>query len=134
MSQSVHGTISGYQYWLCRCLLCGTAQRNYYLRYYQTAKGKKARKRIYVKQAARTARNRELLDLIKVERGCYLCGYNKHPAALHFDHVVGKKRKNVSQLLGHPTILIFKEIEKCQLICANCHAAKTWKKSGLQKV
>lgn len=26
------------------------------------------------------------LDALKLEAGCVDCGYNKHPAALHFDH------------------------------------------------
>lgn len=48
---------------------------------------------------------------------------------MHFDHRPGEKKlfsistaKNVSQNLE----IIQKEIDKCDLVCANCHATRTW--------
>lgn len=62
---------------------------------------------------------------IKLERGCADCGYAEHPEALHFDHLPGyKKLFQVSGVnLSRETIIA--EIEKCEVVCANCHAVRT---------
>jgi hypothetical protein len=47
---------------------------------------------------------------------------------LEFDHIDRKtKRDNIAQMITQrewPVILA--EIEKCQVMCANCHRRKTW--------
>lgn len=62
----------------------------------------------------------------KINRGCSQCGYRKNAHALQFDHLKDKIA-NVSDLIrsdyGLDTIM--KEIEKCQILCANCHAEIT---------
>ena len=52
----------------------------------------------------------------KLERGCDACGYRKNPAALHFHHLdrATKTKKHISNP-NDP------EIQKCTLLCANCH-------------
>ncbi len=67
---------------------------------------------------------RRWLDAFKVKAGCVDCGYRSHHAALHFDHVRGKKKLNVSfaKSIGQAR----SEIEKCEVRCANCHAVKTF--------
>lgn len=62
---------------------------------------------------------RAWLDAYKMRRGCFDCGYNQHPAALDFDHVVAGKKKNVSACSNLDEAII--EIEKCVVRCANCH-------------
>ena len=70
---------------------------------------------------------RELLDKIKLEKGCKECGYKEHPVALDFDHInpetkeftIGTCYTSVSLKRLH------KEIKKCQILCANCHRIKT---------
>ena len=37
-------------------------------------------------------KRRAALNEIKLSRGCKLCGYNKHPAALDFDHRDGEEK------------------------------------------
>lgn len=56
------------------------------------------------------------------------CGEND-PACLDFDHIKGEKIDSVSQLCMRAYSLnkILKEIEKCELRCANCHRKKTAK-------
>lgn len=53
---------------------------------------------------------------------CCKCGFN-HPAALQFHHI-GEKSAEVGRLvnLGKPVDTIMKEISKCEVLCANCHA------------
>lgn len=62
----------------------------------------------------------------KLTVGCQMCGYSRHPRALQFDHL-RDKLGNVSDLVrsdyGEKTV--WAEIEKCQVLCANCHAEVT---------
>lgn len=55
---------------------------------------------------------------------CELCGYNKSFSALDFHHI-DKSTKSFSISEGCRTSKskeeIFKEIEKCILLCSNCH-------------
>jgi TnpA family transposase len=67
---------------------------------------------------------RRWLDNYKVELGCVDCGYRDHHAALHFDHVRGEKTINVCNAKSIEQAR--REIVKCEVRCANCHAVKTF--------
>lgn len=61
----------------------------------------------------------------KIKRGCDKCGYKKHSAALQFHHRDPKdKIHNIAEMAGrnYSKEVILKEINKCDLLCANCHA------------
>ena len=58
---------------------------------------------------------------IKLEKGCVRCGYKEHPAALDFHHKDGKKDMQISRMVYHGIDKIKKEIDKCEILCANCH-------------
>lgn len=69
---------------------------------------------------------RQLICEYKLDRGCAICGYRDHPDALHFDHLPGNdKNGNISQIYRNSWQDVLKEIEKCQVLCANCHAIET---------
>jgi hypothetical protein len=70
-------------------------------------------------------KRREMLNQIKMEAGCCDCGYNEHPAALHFDHVLGVKNFNISMDPKRKWQDILEEIAKCEIVCANCHSIRT---------
>ena len=54
------------------------------------------------------------------------CGYNEYPEALDFDHLPGQlKIKDVSHMLGHSLESLMAEIDKCEVVCANCHRHRT---------
>jgi len=60
--------------------------------------------------------------------GCSNCGYNKHPQALHFHHIdPDGKTMGVSRMVQNSFSWdrILKEIDKCELLCANCHSIET---------
>jgi len=58
---------------------------------------------------------------------CSICNYNKCPAALHFHHKDPQtKTKQVSQLLTYDWNIIKEELDKCILLCANCHHEIHW--------
>jgi hypothetical protein len=64
---------------------------------------------------------------IKLARGCADCGYRDHPEALHFDHLPGfSKDSGIARLFGRSRAAILAEIAKCEVVCANCHAVRTW--------
>ncbi len=72
-------------------------------------------------------RRRDILNEIKITEGCFDCGFNEDPVALHFDHVDGEKKFNIGKSLnGYKWKTIEEEIAKCVVRCANCHAIKTW--------
>ena len=64
--------------------------------------------------------------------GCVDCGYNEHPAALDLDHRPGVDKK-FELALGHnrSAAAIKAELAKCDVVCANCHRIRTFKRSGL---
>jgi hypothetical protein len=66
---------------------------------------------------------RRWLDAYKVENGCVDCGYRDHPHALHFDHATDDKTINVCE--AKSIAQAQREIAKCDVRCANCHAIKT---------
>lgn len=52
---------------------------------------------------------------------CIRCGYNEHYAAMHFHHVKGKDFTWVKLRLFSWDRVV-KELDRCVLLCANCHA------------
>ena len=52
---------------------------------------------------------------------CEKCGYNKCIDALHFHHPDNNKEFGISATLRNIENLKI-EVDKCQLLCSNCHA------------
>jgi hypothetical protein len=68
-------------------------------------------------------RIREIIRNIKECVSCSVCG-ESHPACLDFHHREGKnKLVNISQIhsKGWSIVRVIAEIEKCDILCANCH-------------
>jgi 5-methylcytosine-specific restriction endonuclease McrA len=63
---------------------------------------------------------------------CTDCGDVFHYAAMDFDHVRGTKLFGIAQSSTRNLDEIRKEMEKCDLVCANCHRVRTYnrKKKG----
>jgi hypothetical protein len=82
------------------------------------------------KKAQKTANRRLLLDYFSTHP-CVDCG-ETDPVVLQFDHVRGEKRGNVASLLNdcRRWEVVFAEIEKCDVRCANCHFRKTARELG----
>ena len=54
---------------------------------------------------------------------CEKCGYDKHPAAMHFHHIdPSQKDFSISNAKNQSWNKIKLELDKCELLCANCHA------------
>jgi len=53
---------------------------------------------------------------------CEHCGYDKCPAAFDFHHLdPSKKDFNLSTLRNYKLENIKSELDKCLLLCSNCH-------------
>ena len=84
------------------------------------------------KRSRRKIKVREIISSIKKEMKCEKCGFDD-PRALHFHHKSPKDKKNeVSALAssGYSLEAIKKEINKCIVLCANCHSIKHQKKQN----
>lgn len=54
---------------------------------------------------------------------CCLCGYSKYVGALDFHHIdPSKKDFDLSSLRSYTWETVQKELDKCILVCRNCHA------------
>jgi hypothetical protein len=75
----------------------------------------------------RQSKNRKLkIDALKLKFGgrCSICGYDRCLEALHFHHrnPDGKSFGISGKRHGMGANHLISEAEKCDLICANCHA------------
>ena len=52
---------------------------------------------------------------------CSKCGYNAHLAALEFHHTDNNKEFSIGAKLNKKWESIVKELDKCILLCSNCH-------------
>jgi hypothetical protein len=53
---------------------------------------------------------------------CETCGYDKHLCALDFHHIdSSQKEGNIADLIHSDWKLVKTELDKCILLCANCH-------------
>lgn len=78
-------------------------------------------------RARKRAAKWRLAQIIKLEQGCVDCGYNANAYALQFDHIGDNKKGGVSDLIAtdYSWKTILQEIDKCEIVCANCHAIRT---------
>lgn len=94
--------------------------------YYQSNKSR-MRKQMYTRNRARLAENQEKVFNYLLEHPCVDCGHIE-PCVTEFDHRnPAEKKGNVSKLLhdGYAWSIVYQEIQKCDVRCANCHRRKT---------
>lgn len=111
-----HRRENGYQRWCKQC------RKTYDAAYHGGRREiRKAQKRVRIAQLVDWMR-----DLKK--RPCADCGGLFHPAAMAFDHLPGMpKRLDIASLVRKGCVgLARTEIAKCEVVCANCHAVRTF--------
>lgn len=119
-------------------------QRSVYTKaYYQKNKekikeqGKKRWKEYYQKSKARKReailKKQDYLLNYKKDKGCVICGYKEYPEILQFHHK-DKKQKSftIGKKFGKNMELIKIELNKCILLCPNCHSWLHFKESQIK--
>jgi hypothetical protein len=83
-------------------------------------------RRVHVSTIKRRSRLGSWINEFK-RRPCADCGGEFPPYLMDFDHVTGEKLDNIcgmrTRTVERDTILA--EIAKCEVVCANCHRART---------
>lgn len=104
---------------------CRACQREWYGNYYQSSP--KEKDRLSKKKARQIHENRQLLKKLK-NVPCMDCGQSYPSFVMDFDHRDPSKKKFSvgSAVRDHTLDAIMKEIEKCDVVCANCHRIRTY--------
>lgn len=99
-------------------------------REYQRRWREKNRAKVNAYVRKHVAKRRRLVREIKESGACADCGGKFHFSAMDFDHVEGEKVDCVGNMTrdSRPFEAILNEIEKCELVCSNCHRVRTWKR------
>lgn len=83
-----------------------------------------SRHQSYLKQQDRAILRKA--EAIRIKGGkCQLCGYSNNMAALEFHHRNPLEKKfglDARRLSNRKWEYILKELEKCDLLCSNCHS------------
>jgi hypothetical protein len=87
----------------------------------------KKNKEVYIKRARKKAIfNRQWYVDYKEQNSCYDCGQRYPHYVTDFDHRdPATKKGNVSTMVTGSLKLLKEEIDKCDLVCANCHRIRT---------
>tara|TARA_R110002012_G_scaffold52128_1_gene133986 strand:+ start:138 stop:470 length:333 start_codon:yes stop_codon:yes gene_type:complete len=76
-----------------------------------------------------------VLKRYKLMKGCTKCGYNKDAQALQFNHINPNEKRFLLAQKAHKMFCnkntktkqnIKEELNRCEVVCANCHAIITY--------
>lgn len=74
--------------------------------------------------------NQEAMLAYLMDKSCVDCGMSDM-RVLEFDHVRGVKNFNIGNAISQQSwSIIEQEIEKCEIVCANCHRIRTAQRGG----
>lgn len=97
--------------------ICTICQREYRNRHYAN------NKEYYIKKSSEyNNKTKDIFEEYKKKQVCEKCGDNRW-YILEFHHKDPKQKESTisSMRRGHTLKSIMKEIEKCSILCANCH-------------
>lgn len=103
---------------------CRECNKSYHQNHYD-----KHRSEYVLKHKNRRLLIREWFIELKSKLKCSVCAEN-HPATLDFHHIDNTlKFKGLCEMVAetYSKEVILKEIEKCVVLCANCHRKHHWK-------
>ncbi len=104
-------------------------QKKYTAEWYKKNK-KSVIKRSKESNKLNSKRNQDFVRQIKESNPCKDCGVKYPHYIMDFDHLTNDKMYEVGNMTSHAFSIetIQKEIDKCDLLCSNCHRARTWKR------
>ena len=104
--------------------VCKDCNRIYQKQHYGKNKGR------YITNVINKRKNIEdEIRKIKMSTPCKDCGKIYHYCVMDFDHLIDKKFQiSKATRSGWPLAIILAEIEKCELVCANCHRLRSFER------
>jgi hypothetical protein len=108
--------------------MCRQCRRDYGKAHYQANKSRYVANAARVKKATRLARTWCLLEYFEVHP-CADCG-ESDPVVLEFDHLRDKEFNVCKGFEERAWSSVVAEIEKCDVVCANCHRVRTAARRG----
>ncbi|QGH78288.1 HNH endonuclease [Streptomyces phage Tribute] len=104
---------------------CISCQKEYKQTHYKNNSAK-----VYDKVKERRHELRDKLWAYKQGKKCVDCS-ETNPIVFEFDHLSDKEH-NVSKMVldGRSWEAILREIQKCEIVCANCHRIRTHSRGG----
>lgn len=86
------------------------------------------RDKVFDKKNRKKARLRQLVREAK-EVPCSDCGVAYSYYVMDFDHVAENKVMDVSKIVNFGSVArLMEELAKCEVVCANCHRVRTWRR------
>ena len=72
------------------------------------------------------AHNSKWISELKESLPCVDCGGLFSAECMDFDHIEDNKKHNIATMVrSYSKDRVLKEIEKCELVCSNCHRIRT---------
>jgi hypothetical protein len=103
---------------------CKTCNKNYLKNHYSENK-----KYYYNKKKKFQCNGKEFIwSFLKLKK-CSDCG-ESNPLLLEFDHIDDKSHNISAMIRSHSPDSVLKEIEKCEVVCANCHRLRTYERTN----
>lgn len=99
-------------------------RRRWNRRYYEEG----GKERIQALNKKNRQRNKDYVQALKEALPCTDCGNHFPHFSMQYDHTGDDKIAAISimVLAGSSIKRLDEEIAKCDLVCANCHLARTW--------
>ena len=85
----------------------------------------KHKARILSERAARVSKVVRAFTALKASTPCADCGNKYPPECMEFDHLRDKKGYISDMIRTEAREALLEELEKCELVCANCHNIRT---------
>lgn len=104
-----------------RCRICANASNQ---RYADSHK-----RELEAKKQERVKRNKKVINKLKENSGCKDCGKFFNYWSLEFDHIIPENKSfDISLAVGNGWSInyILNEINKCDVVCSNCHRIRTF--------
>lgn len=107
---------------------CRDCDNAYSREYYKKNKDRVKSQINYARKIRVANLSKEIREL-KESTPCTDCGVNYPYYVMDFDHVRGEKSGNISHMINSAvTKKIIEEIEKCEIVCSNCHRQRTFER------
>ena len=105
---------------------CRGCQKIWYKDYYENSG--KEKDRLARNRTAKAKLIRETIRKLKQDP-CMDCGESYPPYVMDFDHRDGSEKEfNVGNMTRSSVQKVLDEIAKCDLVCANCHRERTYRR------